>query len=84
MLRGGRMAYIDSVVLMLAWPRTSATVRAFRVRSIRIVATECRAQLHHWLRTVLVNQRNQKLRNHLRAAGDLEIVSLDARHGWTG
>jgi DNA-directed RNA polymerase specialized sigma24 family protein len=42
------------------------------------------AQLHHCLRTVLMNQRNQKLRNHFRDTGDLEVVSLDALRGWTG
>ena len=40
------------------------------------------AQLHHWLRTVLVNQRNSQLRKLYR--DDTVVVSLDVLHGWTG
>jgi DNA-directed RNA polymerase specialized sigma24 family protein len=42
------------------------------------------AQLHHWLRSVLRNQRAAALRNRYRGAEDITIESLDALQGWVG
>jgi DNA-directed RNA polymerase specialized sigma24 family protein len=41
-------------------------------------------QLHHWLRSVLRNQRASRLRRLFVGTDNLEIVSLDTLQGWRG